>query len=624
MPPWYYFSRPLNVACHDLTGQSTITPPGYQSLLGLGLKYCPQSRRTITTRALNDMCDRLRKDVYTKYLFAGSDNKNYDPKLHISSGWQPNPAMVPPELRARVEYFCRELKKLLKPKRSPPNLLPHQRQHLKQLKNSEELLLIKTDKNLGPALIERPRYCRWVLHGHLQKSKTFYQYEEYDAISFMKQGVEEIEYWAAQNKKLLTAVDRRFLKRSLLLNKENYYCHCYLLAKIHKEPIASRLICSAAGSVTSGFGILIDRKLQPYGKAAQSYIRSSLDLKEKFESLDDLPSTAKIFTADAVAMYTNIDTKHALSKLKTRVPAHLLEAIRILFKYNIQKFGDCYVSQHNGTAMGVSPACMWATLYFAPWEEKLCRYFQKYILLYVRFIDDVAAAWDFCDDESYKAFKLFKFHMNRYGSLRWKFNEPSLKTEFLDVTLSIKNKRIETQLFEKELNLHLYLPPTSAHPPGVLKGLVHGMIFRIYRLCSEEQVQQDFVKALYRRLLYRGWTEKQLLPLFNESLRRVNNPTPRQQQNREDDNPLILHVPFHPLLPSSREIQTLFRRTLLDHRWSDHTSTPLPDFEHNGNKLGINRLIVAYHRPKNLGNLLAPRKIESTPGPPTSGYKLIM
>ena len=623
MPSWYYFSRPINIACHDLTTTSTTTQPGYRNLLGLGLKYCPQSRITITPQAFKRMAERFEKDMITKYLFAGKKKNNYDPKLHIASDWKPDRNKVPPELRARIAYFIRELRKIMKPRRSPPNLLRHQRCHLKEIKESNELIVIKTDKNLGPALIERATYCRWVFDDHLNDNRIFYTYEEEEAKRFMEDGIAEIEDWATTNKKLLTPVERKFLKRSIALNKENWHSHCYLMAKIHKTPMKSRLINSTAGSITHGFGVLIDRKLQPLGRQTKAFIKSSLDLKEKFLKLDDLPPTAKLFTADAVAMYTNIQTAHALKKLKNRVPNYLLEAIQILYKYNIQKFGDTYKTQHDGTAMGVSPACMWATLYFAPWEEKLMKRFKKYLIFYVRFIDDVAAAWNFCDDDSYRAFTLFQQKMNNYGILRWEFQKASMTIDFLDVTLTINNSRIDMCLFEKELNLHLYLPPSSAHPPGVLKGLIHGMIFRIIRLTSGNEKQKEFITALYRRLIYRGYSPQRIHSLFQESIHRirhnVKNDNPHEV-DRKQDNPIILHVPYHPLLASSKKIQRVFNRTLFDNRWEDPTSTPLPEFKNKGNQLGINRLIVAYHRSKNIGNYLAPRKIESTPGPPASDY----
>ena len=519
----------------------------------------------------------------------------------------------------------RELKKLLKPRRSPPNLLRHQRYHLKEIKESNDLIVIKTDKNLGPALIERSEYCRWVFKDHLNNNRIFYRYDDKDeAKRFMDDGINEIQDWAKTNKKMLTPVERKFLKRSIELNKENWYSHCYLMAKIHKTPIASRLINSTAGSITQGFGVLIDRKLQPYGRKTKAFIKSSLDLKDKFSKLEDLPPTAKLITADAVAMYTNIETQHALRKLKKILPDYLLEAIRILFHYNIQKFGDTLERQHDGTAMGVSPACMWATLYFAPWEERLMRQFKKYLLFYVRFIDDVAAAWDFCDDDSYGAYNIFQKRMNKYGALRWEFTTAATTIDFLDVTLTINNGCIDTCLYEKELNLYLYLPPSSAHPPGVLKGLVHGMIYRIIRLTSDKTKQKEFISALYNRLLYRGYSPKQMQSLFADSIKRINDNATHDNKlqvvQETKDNPIILHVPYHPLLASSQKIQCLFKKTLLDNSWEDPQATPLPDFKNKGKKLGISRLIVAYHRSKNIGNYLAPRKIESTPGPPASDY----
>ena len=48
------------------------------------------------------------------------------------------------------------------------------------------------------------------------------------------------------------------------------------------------------------------------------------------------------------------------------------------------------------------------------------------------------------------------------------------------MTISINNSnKIETTLFEKRLNLHLDILPHSAHPPGLLRGIVYGTLFRI-------------------------------------------------------------------------------------------------------------------------------------------------
>ena len=86
--------------------------------------------------------------------------------------------------------------------------------------------------------------------------------------------------------------------------------------------------------------------------------------------------------------------------------------------------------------------------------------------------------------------------MNAFPGLTWEFSERAKTIDFMDMTIS-KNKlnKIETTLFEKRLNLHLYIPPHSAHPPGLLPGIVNGTLFRIFTLCSdnEDKLQQTKV-----------------------------------------------------------------------------------------------------------------------------------
>ena len=44
----------------------------------------------------------------------------------------------------------------------------------------------------------------------------------------------------------------------------------------------------------------------------QSYLKDSFTLLKDLNNLPTLPGTAKLLTADAVSMYTNIDTNHGL------------------------------------------------------------------------------------------------------------------------------------------------------------------------------------------------------------------------------------------------------------------------------------------------------------------------
>jgi hypothetical protein len=95
----------------------------------------------------------------------------------------------------------------------------------------------------------------------------------------------------------------------------------------------------------------------------------------------------------STSLYTNIDTAQALQVICQHVRNHtkhesteeiyaVLEALEMSMTNNVIQFGDTYWLQDGGTAMGVSPSCVYATQYFAKFEEDLC---QRYLLTH-RFI----------------------------------------------------------------------------------------------------------------------------------------------------------------------------------------------------------------------------------------------
>jgi hypothetical protein len=87
------------------------------------------------------------------------------------------------------------------------------------------------------------------------------------------------------------------------------------------------------------------------------------------------------------------------------------------------------------------------------------------------FVDDTFDIW-ISTSADWEIFKLaFPFK-----NLHWKTMYLALKADFLDLTLEIKNGHIATKTYEKPTNLFLYIPPTSAHSPGVLKSIIFGNV----------------------------------------------------------------------------------------------------------------------------------------------------
>ena len=92
----------------------------------------------------------------------------------------------------------------------------------------------------------------------------------------------------------------------------------------------------------------------------------------------------------------------------------------------------------------------------------------KYLLYFCHFIDDIYGIWmnnhtnewdKFCKD------------LNNFGILTWKVEKLSHKLNFLPLTLTIENGWIVTKIFQKLMNLFLYLPLHLLTPQAVSRVL---------------------------------------------------------------------------------------------------------------------------------------------------------
>ena len=76
--------------------------------------------------------------------------------------------------------------------------------------------------------------------------------------------------------------------------------------------------------------------------------------------------------------------------------------------------------------------------------------------------------------------------MDQFGSLTWKVEDQSDTANFIDLTITIEhsNKQLITKIFEGKENPYLYLSPSSAHTPCIIKGTITSMIFWYFALTT--------------------------------------------------------------------------------------------------------------------------------------------
>jgi len=218
----------------------------------------------------------------------------------------------------------------------------------------------------------------------------------------------------------------------------------------------------------------------------KSYIKNSFMVIDELKNMT-IPTNSLFFSANAVSMYTNIDTTTGLNAIsnfiqvnKDLIPNNFpcnifLKILDLVMRNNIFSFADTYWLQLSGTAMGTPVACAYATVTFGHYENTtILTEFSPQLLYYRRYIDDIIVIWLPPDHNQTSIWNRFQDTLNNWGSLQWKCEAPSRKTVFLDLELELYNSSVKTRTFQKEMNLYLYIPPLSVHPPSCLKGLITG------------------------------------------------------------------------------------------------------------------------------------------------------
>ena len=539
----------------------------------------------------------------------------------------------PPLATDEIEYNLAKFESLLEhaatklPDKCQSNLTPTQLKLLHELKGNPEFIILPSDKNLGPAIMNRQDYMQKVLTEHLL-TKAYRHVPPSEATEYLRKTKNSLLSLYRSQKATVSKAEQQYFERSFTEIHRNPMF--YIIPKVQKEPIKYRPVVSCINSFNAIFSKWLDFQMKRLLHCIPTYLKDSNALIQDFSELPLLPPTARLFTADATAMYTNIDTATALEAFtflldhyKEEVPedfprVFFLEALEIVMNQNLFQFDDTYWLQLDGTAMGTNSACLHATISFGVHERrKILPTFQASLLYYKRFIDDVIGIWkpstDGMDEQHWEQFKLA---MNSWGNLKWEINDRSKKADFLDLTISIEQGKLLTRTFQKSMNLYLYIPPISAHPTSCFKGLIVGNFMRFRKQNNDENfctlianfashllARGHTMKAIKRHFINAAATtdKRKLLKLPNAK----NNSLDAEAASATEDiknRSLYLHWKYHPAGLQRATLRAIFEATISNC---------------NPFKKGMT---IAMSRPKNLRDLLARTTLNEPPGKRASDY----
>ena len=616
--------QPNNLKVHNLCTDPKSISKNLLDTLGLNLNYGVSIKPRKDDIPID--FERLRRSIRLKYINFPIKTEIFIPKLHSTSVWPPPSA--PKKVETAIDTFEKKTTEAFKRSWKRPhieNLSAIKIDLLKKIKKERKYIVIASDKNLGPCIIEIKQYINRCLTDHLNNAATYKELPELEARLINDNNFRFIcEHFIDNRKATISKQAKAFFQNEILGMRDGQgiqykltsitFPYFYAMPKMHKTPWASRPVVSGVCSVMKALSIWLDVQLQSVIHLCPCYLKDSWHFLNDIRNLKNLQN-CKLVTADATAMYTNINTDHAIYVLNQWFDLHqselpqdypkdlILSGIRRLMSYNVFTFGNRFFLQLNGTAMGTNVACMYATIYYSYHEETNLIHL-SYIKFYRRLIDDA-----FIIIESTTPFSHLESNMNNFGpmgkQLNWEVEQPANKVDFLDLTITIQQDgTIATKTFQKMMNLYLYRTPESCQPESIIRSFVYGALHRYYWQNTFECDFITFTELLFLRMIDRGHLHCRLIPIFQKALKKVikselPNPTlkpPTDDDNDTTTNDLYIHLPHHPNNPSTQELRTI--------------ANNLKEAITSSSTLELDRIIIAYSKAPNIGDLCKRHQME--------------
>ena len=502
---------------------------------------------------------------------------------------------------------------------------------LSKLQKERKLVIKQCDKGAGIIILNHDDYIK-SCNEHLEMTrnvgdKVMKYYERVDESEFIrsKERIKEVLEEARDN----DIIDKDEFEA--LNPRDKHPSKFYSTFKVHKEhdpgePPPVRPIISASGSSMENIGKYVQHHINEFGSMHSTYVKDTPDFLRTINEVnekEELQNDTILATMDVAALFTNIPNDEGMNAVrevfeeKEETKFHkefVLRLLEILLHNNYFEFNGEIFKQIIGAAMGSQPIPNYANIFMSrKIDIKIISIFEKYfteehisLKLFKRFLDDLFFIFK---GSSKTLHKILDEINGIHPNIKLTMNHTSIDEDdpcdcpkketipFLDVSLSIKNGKIETDLYRKPTDRNQYLLPSSCHPSDCIRNIPFSLALRIVKICSNMEKRNNRLEELKQMLMEREYDESVVDTAVNRAkkISREKALQPKTEKNEADKRPVYVST-YDPRLPNLTNI--------LNKHWRAQSFV-----DNNFKKKFPKPPMVAFKRQKNLRSFLIRAKV---------------
>ena len=518
---------------------TTIAPiifnlSGYQlsssdnKLLRRGLKFTPTPLRrndTSYVSSIDDFCQRLK----WSYHWNGKPQDNSKKSIIT----KPSAKRCPASSNETFEECMRNIRTTKfhykgTIKRNMPKL---QYRSINILKETPEITIKEADKGSGVVILNTAFYTDKI--EMMLSDPTTYSRSEITRETLTN----KVSNFIDRHKNLLTPGEHR-----ALTHFDGDLAYLYGLPKIHKstlikysiadqlsetillenpDDLTFRPIVSCTKCPLSKPNELLDKLLRPFLQHLNYRIQDSWELLRKLPS--SVPTDCRVTTADISSLYTNVSHHAGICAITYFLDTYpdlihprinkefVLDLLNFCLHNSFFTFNKHCYHQRWGCPMGAKFSPTYCDLKVG-YDElnlaiKIRDTFQNDIAEFVldsyyRYLDDVVIFWR----DSYGDFGIIITMFDTLDdNLTFIFDPLLCSANFLDITITISQGSINTDIFHKDTDTFNYVPYKSNHPKHTKNNIPYCLARRICGIVSEDNTRTLRLGQMASRLAAKGY-----------------------------------------------------------------------------------------------------------------------